>query len=452
MHREESRINALIAERFDPFVGRLLAASREGHLCLLEEEEQEGCTLLSGNEERFEGAVGRFENLYYLQKNWVLEGQVVRNFLRLMGHVPPLTVGAQGSLNADQFRSIQVAFREKVVCLTGGPGTGKSYVIQEMIRRFSKRACVCAPTGKAVSLLREKVACDVGTVHKILGIKNGKDLLFLEKMLPYDMVIVDECSMIDVALWAALLRNVPNEARLILVGDPHQLPPVEAGSLFGELCQFMKKRGKGFAELTTCMRSDREEIFQMTLAVKQGIPPPYQKLERKIEEWKEEFKKGGFRLLSCLRKGPFGVEAIHALMWGEKEMPIIITRTDKRLALNNGEMGILIKKSPGHHLGNEDVAIFGEKTFPALLLPPFELAYCLSVHKSQGSEFDRVTLLVPKGSEVFGREILYTGITRARQKIEILADPGVIEACLNESGAKGCGVQKRLSLHAKRLS
>src|SRR5690606_35057060 len=145
---------------------------------------------------------------------------------------------------------------------------------------------------------------------------------------------------------------------------------------------------------------------------------------------------------SCLRKGPFGVEAINELMWGEEEIPIIVTRTDKRMGLSNGEMGILVKKNEGRSLGKDDVARFGQREFPAVLLPEFELAYCLSVHKSQGSEFERVVLRVPKGAEVFGREILYTGITRAKESVEVLGDEGVIEECLKESAMKKSGIRR----------
>jgi exodeoxyribonuclease V alpha subunit len=182
----------------------------------------------------------------------------------------------------------------------------------------------------------------------------------------------------------------------------------------------------------------------MANAVKHGEMIEYGKLERKVEEWREEFRRGGFRILSCLRKGPFGVKAINEMMWGEGEIPIIVTRTDKRMGLSNGEMGILVKRNEGRILGKDDRAWFGSREFSAVLLPEFEYAYCLSVHKAQGSEFDRVVLLVPKGAEVFGREILYTGITRAREKIEVLGDQGVIEECLKKSATKKSGIQRRL--------
>ena len=141
-------------------------------------------------------------------------------------------------MNQDQNSAIKIGLSKGVFCLSGWPGTGKSYTIGKIIEAFEGNVCVCAPTGKAVALLKEKfnVNVAVGTLHRILKVKSGKDLLFGEEMLNYDMVIVDECSMIDIAMWARLLRAIKNGTRLILVGDHNQLPPIEAGSVFGELC------------------------------------------------------------------------------------------------------------------------------------------------------------------------------------------------------------------------
>lgn len=443
---EKIEIDEIVEREWGSVAGQLMAAAREGHLCL-EMEDAEGCVALGGDEERFEGIVGNWGNLVYLQRNWVLEGKVVRGFVKMMGDVKRIDMGEVGKLNRGQAEAVRVCLSEEVVCLTGGPGTGKSFVIGEIVKRFEGKVFVCAPTGKAASLLEEKLECAVGTVHGMLGLRDGKDVLFGGKEVDAEMVIVDECSMIDVGVWAAFFRNLKEGTRVILVGDHEQLPPVEAGTIFGELCAFMKERGRGYVRLDECMRSDRQEVLGLAETVKQGEMIEYGKLERKVEKWKEEFKRGGFRILSCLRKGPFGVEAINELMWGEGEIPIIITRTDKRMRLSNGETGVLVKKNEGRALGKDDVARFGDREFPAVLLPEYEHAYCLSVHKAQGSEFDRVVLLVPKGTEVFGREVLYTGITRAKESVEVLGDEGVIEECLKESAMKKSGIRRRLCAH-----
>lgn len=438
-------IDQIIAEKLGPLGVELVVAAREGHLCVRKKDVIDGCVELEGDEERFDGMIGRWGDLYYLQRNWVLEGRVAKEFKRLLDRaVEQLEVGDCDGLNEGQKNALYTGLSEGILCLTGGPGTGKTFVIAEIVKRYGKDVCVCAPTGKAVSLLRDKLDIEVGTLHSILGIKEGKDVLFGERKIEKGMVIVDECSMIDVGMWGALLKGIKSGTRLILVGDHNQLPPVEAGTVFGEICRFMEKRGKGYVHLDQCMRSDRKEILGKAEAVRLGKNIDYGKLELKIKEWKREFAKGGFRILSCLRKGPFGVEAINDLMWEEGEIPIMIIRSDKKMELNNGEMGILYKKGKGSALSKEDMAVFGEREIPAVLLPDFEPAYCLSVHKSQGSEFERVVLLVPKGAEVFGREILYTGITRAKEEIEVLGEEGVIEECIKVSGEKLSGIRRRL--------
>ncbi|MCB1076176.1 MAG: AAA family ATPase, partial [Simkania sp.] len=165
---------------------------------------------------------------------------------------------------------METCLGESVVCLTGGPGTGKSYVIGKVVEKWGRDVCVCAPTGKAVGLLKEKLDVEVGTLHHLLGIRNGQEMLFGGKELDYGMVIVDECSMIDVGMWGALLRNIKSGTRVILVGDDDQLPPVEAGTVFGELCRFLKEKGKGYVHLDECMRSDRAEILEKAAAVRMG--------------------------------------------------------------------------------------------------------------------------------------------------------------------------------------
>ena len=128
----------------------------------------------------------------------------------------------------------------------------------------------------------------------------------------------------------------------------------------------------------------------------------------------------------------------------------MITRTDYELNLFNGDMGFLLKRTQSSYLQKADEVVFNEgghyRKLSALLAPPFEYAYCLSVHKSQGSEYDHVVLVVPKGAEVFGREILYTGVTRARQSIEVIGEYNVIESCIKKSSQKRSLLKMRLKL------
>ena len=167
-----------------------------------------------------------------------------------------------------------------------------------------------------------------------------------------------------------------------------------------------------------------------------------------------------FRVLSCLRQGRWGVDAINqeiskrvrAFFRGGDFwiVPLLITENDRELGLFNGDTGLLVKRSGFSHLERTDEAVFesedGYRVIPAVLLPPFEYGYCLSVHKSQGSEYEEVALVVPPGSEQFGREILYTGVTRARRHVEIIGDVEVIKAAVLQSSQKASRLEKRLGM------
>ena len=174
-------------------------------------------------------------------------------------------------------------------------------------------------------------------------------------------------------------------------------------------------------------------------------------------DWKGRFPGPGsdpkglnnFRLISCLRKGPWGVDELNRRIYEElagefKEgmvwpIPIMVTQTSYRLGIFNGETGVLLKR-----MGEEDVAVFEEREIPAVLIPRYEYGYCLSVHKSQGSEYREVALVVPKGSEEFGREILYTGLTRAREVVVIWGDQEAFEQCLSKTSMRASRIAERL--------
>lgn len=413
-------------------LAQLVEAAREGHLCIVKEGEEDcDVEVLKGEEAWFGKRVGRWKNRYYLQRNWVIENEVVQEFKRLLqGNVKQLDIGEIKGVNEQQLTGVKIGLSEGVVCLTGGAGTGKSYTIQKIVQHFTGRVCVCAPTGKAAALLQENLHIEVKTLHKTLGVKDEKDMLFGRDKLNYDMVIVDECSMIDVGIWARLLRGIKNGTRLILVGDYNQLPPIEAGTIFREICEYMKESGKGYVHLEQCMRSDRKDVLALAEKVKRGEIIEYQKLEEGVEKlWKR-----GYQLLSCLNKGQYGVERMNKLCEDGEEQPIIITRTNHRMGISNGEVGIV----------KGDTVIIGHRRFREALVPEYKKGYCLSVHKSQGSEFKQVALLVPKGSELFGREILYTGITRARDNVVVFSEKGVLESCIKYSSKKMSGIQMKL--------
>ena len=410
----------------------LLASARNGHLCLDKTliEDPSLSDLLP-------------EGKHYLPKYTEVEDQIVMQTKRLL-KLPKRQKKdfAQGKATEEQQQAAQNALVHPLSLITGGPGTGKTYTAILIAKALQTSTIVTAPTGKAAAHLESQMPFPVkgGTLHSLL----------IEETLDANLVIVDECSMIDPFLFARILSSIPPESTLVLMGDIHQLPAVEGGSVFADL---MASNTIPTTTLSKCMRSDRKEILDLANAILHNqvtemrnvdlgfadadLETIYQKLWDYVKE--KDFSR--FRILSTLRKGPLGVDALNRFLF-EKfsskaiQFPILITRNDRRTGLSNGETGILQK----------DLAIFGDKQFPVSELPPYEYAYCISVHKSQGSEYDDVLFLIPDGTESFGREVLYTGVTRAKHSLVIDGNPEQIVAALLRSSRKISGIHDKMKL------
>jgi exodeoxyribonuclease V alpha subunit len=352
---------------------------------------------------------------------------------------------------------------------------------------------------KTVSSIEGFPTFQAKTLHALLGLgqlKYSQDHV----RLAADLLIVDESSMIDIKTMAALFSSLKPGSRLIMLGDKNQLPAVEAGSIFADLVDLGSKPSFDIPciSLKECMRVESKSLIEFAHSVNQGdikqvreslsyptpsgvsrlefseekkeaqgqlvnyVAPLYPSivpLSHKPDELLTQFE--GIRLLSPLRKGLFGVETLNQKIWqkivegaptkGCLAIPIMISVNDYRLELFNGETGVFIRKLPIQSLCIEDYALFpsredGKSTrrIAAALLPKHELAYCISIHKSQGSEFDRVVLVMPEGSEFFGREVFYTAATRSRKLLEIYSSDPVIQKTVEQKGIRLSGIAHRL--------
>lgn len=408
----------------------LLYLARKGHLCLDDDSFQELPIPL-------QKLIGPIDRPLYLPKYEEIEIQIASHLKRLL-----------------------TSEENKLSIITGGPGTGKTYTATKIVEDFQSKGrekiIIAAPTGKAASHLEAKLKnIKASTLHSLLKIRTPLDYLKPIEPIRADLLIVDECSMIDPPLFARLLASI--DSTTILMGDAHQLSAVEGGSLFADLIASQKIPT---TTLTKCWRSDRTEIQSLAQSILSGdagdirtidlgfaqndLDTIYRKLWQYAKKhFPKDFSKNidAFRILTILRKGPLGSDALNTYLFEQfspltDQFPIMITTNDPKTGLSNGDIGILYK---------DKEAIFGNKAFPLHQLPSYQYAYSITVHKSQGSEYGHVLFLIPDGSSAFGREVLYTAVTRAKNKLEIEGNPEEIEAILSKSSRKISGIAKRLN-------
>ena len=437
--------------------------------------------------------------------------------------------------------------------ISGGPGTGKTTTVAKILALVLEqpnprkpRIALSAPTGKAAARLqaavrraKEELHCEdtvkdqipekASTIHRLLGTISGSPYFRhnAQNPLPVDYVVVDEASMVDLALMSKLVQALPDQAHLILLGDKDQLASVEAGAVLGDICDtghahsFSKpfrndlKKATGYAvdplptgeeESGICdciihlLKSFRfapdSGINGVSSAVNGGdadrvvtplmdgryeeirwtnLPPPHalplamrDMVVRGFEDYakardiEEVFKLlDRFQILCALRKGPYGARALNLLV--EKILkdegliepagvwypgrPILITNNDYNLQLFNGDVGIVLP-DPGanHELRTYFYRADGDiRKFHPLRLPDHETAYAMTVHKSQGSEFDRVLLVLPDmESPVLTRELIYTGITRAKEAVEIWATEPAFRSAVSRRIERTSGLRDAL--------
>lgn len=498
-------------EHLAAFICALSLACREGHICL----NKDLLTKIfpeSPRQKQFEelakqGAleVGElqkyivFENgFFYFKRFHELEAQICKDLLRLsVRSFPPINNSQailHSQLNAEQKNAVEQTLSRGFCLLSGGPGTGKTFTAAHIVSAFLQihpdgYIGICAPTGKAASHLEKMLhyhlpkdrvySFESGTIHAVFGL--GKRSSWTRQLAPvfFDLLIIDECSMIDAELFATVLSKISSKTRIVLIGDGAQLAPVETGSLFTDIAESLSE---GFplpmVTLKNSMRSDNRALLEFADAV---LMQKSSEFESGIENfWHTGLSEAlispdafydtlcdfteGYRVLSCLRKGPFGVDAINsALVQRACKMknnstlatPVLITKTQEKEGLSKGEMGTLIVHNPallektGQLNLHQDYMLFDKdsdqpRRIPVSAISSWDYAYCLSVHQSQGSEFDHVLLLVPPGSERFGKEVLYTAMTRARKALLIAGSKETLQATMLHSSRRLSGIKNRL--------
>ena len=420
-----------------------------------------------------------------------------------------LRIASQSSAleySAQQELALQEAATSGLLLLTGGPGTGKTTLINGILSLYDQmglKCVLCAPTGRAAKRLTEVTGCDASTIHRLLGagIDPHTGKLFFTKdeadPIKADAIIVDEMSMVDVQLLGSLLQAVPPRARLILVGDPDQLPPVGPGFPFRDM---LRSRMLPAVCLTEIFRQAQESLIVMNAhRVNKGEMPELKNVKNdffflpgRSEENVAQTIVGlcttrlpqnmgipsdQIQVLCPTKKGPAGTVALNKMLQAglnppaphkqERTFGDTVFRVGDRVMQIKNNYDLLWKKNDGSAVGagvfNGDVGIIQKvdtqmevltvlvddrlADYDFTQLSELELAYAMTVHKAQGSEYRAVILSAWNASAfLLSRRILYTAITRARELLVIAGREETIHTMTQnaKTGSRYTGLKLRL--------
>ncbi len=459
-------------------------------------------------------------------------------------------------LGDEQKAAVRAAVEHNLTVITGGPGTGKTTIVCSILRALIKKTglevadvALAAPTGRAGrrmgETLRKQCETAVGddddtckvfttltgtTVHSLLG-GYGPNWKYNEaNPLPHRLVVVDECSMVDLLLMKSLLAALRKDCRLVLLGDKNQLLSVEEGAVLGDLMLFGRKDCEdAFPELTIshrfkgnlkkCAEAFNEGNADAIMAQESRLPVAAerwtdtmgkpetengcfwyelpedgrpQKVDGLLREWAASHGLGNdgvlvnaardihdedeafngkctdaaralfdvldaSRILTVVRKGSFGVQHVNELLLKERlgrtpvqplvdcGIPVIVTMNTRSLNLYNGDVGVTVR-TPKRGVcvlfprGAEVVCC------PVSQLPEHDLAYAITVHKSQGSEFGNVLVALPDDERhpLLNRQLVYTGITRAKKRAVILGTKASLEHAVETKMERDTGIGLKL--------
>ncbi|HEX8791789.1 MAG TPA: exodeoxyribonuclease V subunit alpha [Polyangiaceae bacterium] len=471
------------------------------------------------------------------------------------------------ALTDEQKRAVRAALTAPMALVTGGPGTGKTTIVLALLRALAwtglplDAIAIAAPTGKAAQRLQQSIAAGLAatrgdisdaalrsaapapqTVHRLLGWSPGSGRFARHENdpLPHRVVIVDEASMIDLALMDRLLRALRSDARLVLLGDADQLPSIEAGAVFRDLCQAL-----GSVRLTTNLRvardadarrivdaaqainagavddawsaavTPRASVSALSLAGVEHLRAPWSDVADDLLDlwWQDRVDPSGdlarlasrvfhtmggivdaagapdvqtlfdhharARILCATRiRGiPTSTETLNdallrrlgggvarGVRWrgrsartGTAELapgaPVLVERNDYERALFNGDQGVVLRVAEA---GGAAVlaAVFprGDRfeAFPLDTLPDLAPAFAVTVHKSQGSEFDHVALVLPETDmPLLTRELLYTAVTRARRSVLLVGSDELLARAVTRTLERHSGIAERLAATRK---
>jgi len=498
------------------------------------------------------------DGLLYLDRYWRQERVIAGYVDTAMGR--PVAAPDASSMSAALARlfpgkepdrqrlAAVVAAHRRLSILAGGPGTGKTTTVAKLLALLQDQAgrrlriALAAPTGKAAARLQEAATSaaqllpsedqqrlgdlEASTLHRLLGFKPGARTRFWhdrDNRLPYDVVVVDEASMVSLTMMSRLVDALRPDCRLVLVGDPDQLASVEVGAVLGDLVERPLPPGvvqredvstRAAADLEALPADEREravsagvvrlshvyrfsqEIQQLADAIRSGVPdsvlaaiaeehPSIELVEvdpasrtSELDSLRQDVVATGrelveaaragdaeaalarlerHRVLCAHREGPYGVA-----QWGSRVeewlaeaidgygrdghwyvgRPLLVTANDYQLRLFNGDTGVVVDVD-GHARAafRRDGQVV---TLPTSRLSDVQTVHALSVHRSQGSQFDRVSVVLPPAeSPLMTRELLYTAVTRAKEHVRIIGTREALVAAVQRPIIRASGLRGR---------
>ncbi len=378
-------------------------------------------------------------------------------------------------LSDEQVEAIQNSLGSPVSVITGGPGTGKTRIIeglaQVLVKKYEKKIRICAPTGRAAKRIAENPSLQIfkpSTIHMLIAtIESSSGISEI------DALIVDESSMIDINLFRDLVKLVPDGAQLILIGDVDQLPPVGPGQPFLDLIRSKKvvvsrlteqfRQGRMSNISAVAKAINRGEVMDYSSDLKSSdfifIDVEKRDVVQEISKVIDQFTENGqdkvdlekTQILSPMRRFPAGLINLNAILQkkynpnGRKVFSklenetavnflvndkVICTINDYELDLRNGDIGYIINK-----IGNNIQIDFEGKSklIHEKRIDMIDLAYAITVHKSQGSEYANVLMpIVDDHRIMLSRKLIYTAITRGKQKVCLVGSKSVFKEALKK--------------------
>lgn len=439
--------------------------------------------------------VANKEDRYYLKEMWEAETLIVKRF-RLLAHkededfknledkLTEMESVFAITYNDDQRRAILDSIRKNFLIITGGPGTGKTTIMKGIIElykevhklsyeKLAERVQLLAPTGRAAKRMSDATLMPASTIHRFLKWQKETNKFQVNEYhkSKAEVVILDESSMVDTLLMASLLRGISANCKVIMVGDSYQLPSVGPGQVLHDLISSSKLP---VVELKELYRQGMDSnILTLAYDVRKGevVDDVFNKEEdltfiecsdddvisnlMDVSSTFKDLSYKNFQILAPMYKTKCGIDMIN------QRLQVIFNPKDKSkkelvvgdVIFREGDKVIELTNMPDENIYNGDIGIISqivtqpakkitidfdgnEVTFTAANFNKFRLAYAISIHKAQGSEFDVVVMPIVQGyRKMLYRKLVYTGITRSKKMLYLIGDKNALRQAVNNTSS-----------------